>query len=137
MTRIRALLILALLLPAAAGAVDPLEFRSDAERERFNELAEELRCLVCQNQSIADSNAPLAKDLRREVLGLMREGRSDGEIRDYLVARYSEFVLYRPRVNASTLILWASPAVMLLIGFLIVWRVVRRSQRSGQEAEPE
>ena len=132
----RLLLSLILLLPIAVGAVDPLEFRSDAERQRFNELAEELRCLVCQNQSIADSNAPLAKDLRREVLGLMREGKSDAEIRDHLVARYSEFVLYRPRVNASTLVLWISPAIVLLIGFLIVWRVVRRSQQSSQEAEP-
>ena len=137
MTRIRLLPALFLLLPIAAAGVDPLDFRSDAERERFNALAEELRCLVCQNQSIADSNAPLAKDLRREVLGLMREGKSDEEIRDYLVARYSEFVLYQPRVNASTLVLWASPAIVLAIGLFIVWRVVRRSQASAQGAEPK
>ena len=81
---------------------------------------------MCQNQSLADSNAQIAHDLRREVLVLMREGRSDQEIEQFLVARYGEFVLYRPRVEASTWLLWFGPALLLLVGGFVVARVVRR-----------
>src|SRR5690606_34051917 len=102
--------LLAALLLAFAGTAQaqavrdatPLEFRDDAEERRFHDLVAELRCVMCQNQSLADSNAQIAHDLRREVFELMREGRSDAEIRDYLVDRYGEFVLYRPRLDRKS-----------------------------------
>jgi len=125
-------LLLALLLsciaPAFAQAVDPapLVFRDQAEARRFHALTEELRCVKCQNQSLADSNAQIAHDLRREVLDLMREGRSDAEVKDFLVARYGEFVLYRPRVEGATWLLWFGPALLLLLGGFVVARIVRR-----------
>jgi cytochrome c-type biogenesis protein CcmH len=128
------------LLPCTALAqgvadVAPLSFQSSAEEARFHALASELRCVMCQNQSLADSNAQIARDLRREVLDLMREGRSDAEIKDFLVARYGEFVLYRPRVEGSTWLLWLGPVVLLLAGGIVVARVVR--SRSANAAAPD
>lgn len=125
-------LLLALLLscvaPAFAQAVDPapLVFRDQAEARRFHALTEELRCVKCQNQSLADSNAQIARDLRDEVLELMRQGKTDAEIKDFLVARYGEFVLYRPQVESSTWLLWFGPALVLLAGGFIVAGLVRR-----------
>jgi cytochrome c-type biogenesis protein CcmH len=86
---------------------------------------------MCQNQSLADSNAQIAHDLRREVLALMREGRTDAEVRDFLVARYGEFVLYRPRMEARTWLLWLGPVLLLLGGSVVLARIVRR--RSGHD----
>ncbi len=135
-------LLLALLLALAPGAVlaqaaqdpTPLEFRDAAEEDRFRQLVVELRCVMCQNQSLADSNAQIAHDLRREVLSLMRQDMSDDEVRDFLVARYGEFVLYRPRVSANTWLLWFGPGVLLLIGAVVVARTVRkRSAAAGSE----
>ena len=133
--------LLALLLAlapcvASAQASDPapLQFTDRAEEQRFHALVSELRCVMCQNQSLADSNAQIAHDLRREVLTLMREGRNDDEIEQFLVARYGEFVLYRPRVEASTWLLWFGPAVLLLVGGIVVARVVRR--HAGKDPVP-
>lgn len=128
---LRALLLaLALLAPWAAaqpaGDPAPLQFRDAAEERRFHALVSELRCVMCQNQSLADSNAQIAVDLRREVLELMRQGKSDAEIKDFLVARYGEFVLYRPEVASNTWLLWFGPGLVLLGGGLVVWRIVRR-----------
>ena len=122
-------LLLALLaLPVLAQVADPapLRFSNAAEEQRFHALVTELRCVMCQNQSLADSNAQIAHDLRREVLALMRQGRSDAQIRDYLVARYGEFVLYKPRIEEKTWLLWFGPALLLLAGGFVVARVVRR-----------
>ena len=138
-------LFAALLLALAAGAVHalavrdatPLEFRDEAEARRFNALVAELRCVMCQNQSLADSNAQIAHDLRREVFDLMREGRSDAEIRDYLVARYGEFVLYRPRFGGHTWILWLGPGLLLLGGALVVVRIVRSRSRQPLPVEED
>ena len=104
----------------------PLRFANATEEQRFHALVSELRCVMCQNQSLADSNAQIAHDLRREVLALMRQGKTDAEIQDYLVARYGEFVLYKPRIEATTWLLWFGPAVLLLAGGFVVARVVRR-----------
>lgn len=112
-----------------AIAVDPLEFSSTAEAERHQALSAELRCLVCQNQSLADSDAPLAQDLRREVLDLMRQGMNNGEIKNYLVERYSEFVLYRPPVNPGTYLLWFGPLVLVSIALWVVIRAIKRQQQ--------
>ena len=147
MLRVRALLTLVLLtlawaLPAAALAqaattVAPPEFTSRAEAERFHALTEELRCVKCQNQSLADSNAAIAQDLRNEVLVLMRKDMTDAEIKQYLVARYGEFVLYRPRVEPTTWLLWFGPAVLLLAGGLVVVGIVRRRADPHAAAAPD
>ena len=117
-------------LPAAHAQVGtdvaPLQFEDKAEEARFHALVAELRCVMCQNQSLADSNAQIAYDLRREVLDLMREGRSDAQIKEFLVARYGEFVLYRPRMEATTWLLWLGPALLLLAGGFVVARIVRK-----------
>jgi len=113
----------------------PLTFHSTAEEYRFHALVSELRCVQCQNQSLADSNAQIAQDLRREVLGLMRQGRSDGEIKAFLVERYGEFVLYRPPFAAHTWLLWLAPALLVLVGGLLVARIVRRRARALDDAD--
>jgi cytochrome c-type biogenesis protein CcmH len=125
-------LFIALLASTAAFAQKatdpaPLQFQSTVEEKRFHALSAELRCVMCQNQSLADSNAQIAVDLRREVLELMREGRSDQEVRDFLVARYGEFVLYRPQVGAKTWLLWFGPLLFALLGGVVVWRLLRRN----------
>jgi cytochrome c-type biogenesis protein CcmH len=94
--------------------------------DRFRHLAAELRCLVCQNQTLADSGADLAIDLRNEVLKQMAAGRDDREIKDHLVERYGEFVLYRPEFSVRNLALWVGPAVLMAIGAIVVWRLARR-----------
>jgi len=126
-------LLLAMALPAAAQPVSdpaPLQYRDAAEEARFHALTAELRCVQCQNQSLADSNAQIAHDLRREVLALMREGRSDAEVKRFLVDRYGEFVLYRPQVESRTWLLWFGPALLLLVGAGVVIGIVRRRARA-------
>jgi cytochrome c-type biogenesis protein CcmH len=127
----------ALLLPATAGAQAAPGAAPTAEEaalmktERFRALASELRCLVCQNQTLEDSNAPLAQDLRREVARLMAEGRDDAAVKSYLVDRYGEFVLYRPPFSARNALLWVGPFVLLLIGAAAWWRLGRRRPQAS------
>lgn len=128
-----ALLLICATAPAFAQVstnATPLEFRTPAEEQRFHALAAELRCVMCQNQSLADSNAQIAHDLRVEVLALMRQGRSDDEVKQFLVQRYGEFVLYRPQVQAGTWLLWFGPPLLLLGGGVLVWRIVRARART-------
>lgn len=135
----RALLALMLLaLGLAAQAIDPLPFRDAEEEARFRRLTAELRCVMCQNQSLADSNAGVAADLRREILDLMHAGRSDEEIKAFLVERYTDFVLYDPPVRADTLLLWLGPGLILLAGTFWVSRIIRsRAAALGRDgAEP-
>ncbi|WP_414674739.1 cytochrome c-type biogenesis protein [Lysobacter sp.] len=137
------LLAFALLLAAgtalAQTATDaaPLTFRDPGEERRFHVLVSELRCVMCQNQSLADSNAQIAVDLRREVLELMRQGKSDAQIKEFLVARYGEFVLYRPQVESKTWLLWFGPALVLLAGGVLVIGAVRRRSRGATPATTE
>ena len=98
--------------------------------ERFRHLASELRCLVCQNQTLSDSNAPLAQDLRNEVARLMVSGKSDDEIKHFLTGRYGEFVLYRPTFSVRNAVLWVGPFLLLAVGVLGWWRLGRRRQSS-------
>ena len=105
----------------------PLRFSNAAEEQRFHALTSELRCVMCQNQSLADSNALVARDLRKEVLQLMHEGRNDGEIKQFLVQRYGEFVLYRPRMEERTWLLWFGPMLLVIAGALLVTVLVRRN----------
>ncbi len=117
----------------AVGDRAPLAFVSSAEEQRFHTLVAELRCVMCQNQSLADSDAQIAKDLRREVLKLMREGRSDDDIRDFLVARYGEFVLYRPRISGSTWLLWFGPLAFVLAGGIVAIRLSRKGASTKRD----
>jgi len=103
---------------------------------RLKKLEGELRCLVCQNQTLADSNADLAGDLRREVRELALAGRDDREIRDYLVARYGDFVLYDPPLKRTTWLLWFGPFLLLAGGGLLWWQVLSRRQRAAAAAPP-
>jgi cytochrome c-type biogenesis protein CcmH len=114
-------------------SLPPATFENPAEERRYQALLAELRCVMCQNQSLADSDAQIARDLRREVLSMMREGRSDAEIRDFLVARYGEFVLYRPPMSAATWLLWFGPLVFVLAGGFVALRLVRRGARAGRD----
>lgn len=110
------LLTSALAMAKATSDPTPLHFRSTAEETRFQALTAELRCVQCQNQSLADSNASIAHDLRREVLVLMHAGRSDEQIKNFLVERYGDFVLYRPALAGKTIMLWLAPLVVLVAG---------------------
>lgn len=129
-------LIVSIAWGAALAAIQPLPFRDAAEEARFRRLVSELRCLVCQNQSLADSDAPLAADLRREVLRLMQDGLSDEEIKQFLVQRYSDFVLYRPPFRADTLALWLGPLFVLGVGLAVLIVVLRRNARRMQPDAP-
>ena len=130
-------LLLALSAPAQAQVVDrrPLQFQSELEETRFRALTDELRCVMCQNQSLADSDAQIAVDLRRQILQQIRDGRSDAEIRQFLVERYGEFVLYRPSVSAATWLLWFGPLLVLAGGGWIVWRVARRGSAPSPSSD--
>jgi cytochrome c-type biogenesis protein CcmH len=118
-----------------AGEAKPLA-EDPALEARLKAMSHELRCLVCQNQTLADSDAPLAEDLRKEIRTQMREGKSDQEVIDYLVARYGDFVRYRPPVNNSTALLWFGPFLLLLIGSFVLFRVLKRQAR-GESFEAE
>ena len=121
----RLLLILSFVGPAMA-AVDIRQFESPEQETRYKRLIEELRCTVCQNQNIADSNAELAADLRRKTYELIAAGKQDDEILTYMVERYGNFVLYRPPLNAGTLVLWAGPFLLFAFGGFLLLRVIRR-----------
>lgn len=125
-----AILCVGLLAPAAY-AIDPLPFKDRAEEVRYQNLTRELRCLVCQNQNLADSDADLAKDLRKQVFDLMREGKSDAQIKEFLVARYNDFVLYDPPVKPGTYLLWFAPFLLVALGAVAVLRILRRRARAA------
>lgn len=123
-------LLVALVLACAAApvlAVDMTRPLPDpVQQQRYSALIHELRCMQCQNEALADSNVSLAADLRAQVRDLIAAGKSDDEVRDYLVARYGEFILFRPRMNLRNLWLWAAPLVLLLAGAVMAVRVLRR-----------
>lgn len=123
-------------LALAAGAALAQPAADEAFEQRLKRLETDLRCLVCQNQTLADSNAPLAEDLRREVRELALAGKSDAEIRAFLVARYGDFVLYKPPVRESTWLLWFGP-FLLLGGGIVAWLAIVRRRRRGSVAEAE
>jgi cytochrome c-type biogenesis protein CcmH len=128
----RLMLILALLPTLAWGTVG--DFETPQQEARYWALAEQLRCLVCQGQSIADSNADLAVDLKREVRRMVLEGKSDAEIADFMVARYGDFVLFKPPVKASTYLLWFGPFLLLIVG-LAIWMALGRQRARAPAGE--
>ncbi len=125
------LLLMAVTTLARADVENVYDFENLSQEQRFQKLTEELRCPKCQNQNIADSAAPIARDMREEVHRMIREGASNDEVVDALVARFGEFILYKPRVEKRTLLLWATPALAVFVGVLAVLVVVIRSRRSG------
>jgi cytochrome c-type biogenesis protein CcmH len=119
-------LFLTLSLSLSALSQEPLVFENQEQQERFNQLTQELRCTVCQNQNLADSDAPLAHDLRDEVYKMLLTGKSNDEIKQFMVQRYGDFVLYRPPVQSNTYLLWIGPLVLLLGGALILRSIIRK-----------
>jgi len=137
-TVLRAGLVAILLtLGGMAHAIDAQDaFDDPVLQERYENINRELRCLVCQNQTIADSNATLAQDLRREVRDMIAAGQTDAQIREFMIERYGDFVLYRPRMTAGNLLLWAAPVLLLVIGAIVLVRVVRRrAQETDLDAD--
>ncbi|MEQ5814663.1 cytochrome c-type biogenesis protein CcmH [Marinobacter sp. NFXS11] len=116
---------------AAADVSDVYDFEDRAEEQRYQNLISELRCPKCQNQNIADSNAPISKDMRDVVYRMMKDGSSNEEIVESLVGRFGEFVRYKPELDSRTFLLWATPAIAVFGGFLVVAGVVIRSRRAG------
>jgi cytochrome c-type biogenesis protein CcmH len=133
-------LLAALLLAGAfpALAIDTEKaFDDPALQARYEQINRELRCLVCQNQTIADSNATLAQDLRREVREMIAAGQTDAQIREFMIERYGDFVLYRPRMTASNFLLWAAPVLLLLLGTFIGIRYIRKQAAEADSDSPE
>jgi len=130
-----------LLTPLSAAPVVTYDFASEEQEALFNKLSTELRCLVCQNQAISDSNADLAKDLRDEMYGMLQQGKSEEEIVEFMVERYGDFVLYNPPLKPMTWVLWFGPAIALVAGFFFVVRIINRQKKaavadmSSEEAE--
>ena len=121
--------VVLLMLASVALAQEPLVFESPEQEARYIELTTELRCMVCQNQNLADSDAPLAQDLRKEIHSMMLAGQNNDQITTFLVDRYGDFVLYRPAMKGNTLALWLIPGVLLGIGAIAVFFTVRNRNR--------
>jgi len=127
---------LLLLLPLSAGAAfSTYEFEDDQQRAQYQRLTEELRCPKCQNQNIADSNAPIAQDLRREVYRMIQEGQGDDAIVGFMTERYGDFVIYKPRFDTSTFLLWFGPLIVGLIGLVVVLAMVYAGRRKAAAVE--
>jgi cytochrome c-type biogenesis protein CcmH len=122
----------------SAPAQEPLVFDDPAQEARYRQLTGELRCVVCQNQNLADSDAPLAQDLRQEIYNMMQTGQSNEQIKTFLVDRYGDFVLYRPAMEGNTLALWLMPGVLLGVGAIAVFFTVRnRKQKLAAQRQKE
>ncbi|WP_425466667.1 cytochrome c-type biogenesis protein [Rhodanobacter lindaniclasticus] len=118
---------------AHAQAIEPMPFANHAQELRFQHLTHQLRCPMCQNETLADSNAPIARDLRNQIFKLMQQGKSDEEIKQYLVARYSNYILYDPPLRPGTVLLWFGPLAILLAGAGVVLVAIRKRRREGVE----
>ena len=122
-------------LPAAWSIDSQPPFPDPAVQARYEQLTHELRCLVCQNEAVADSNAPLAADFRRQIHDMVAVGKTDEEIRAYMVDRYGNFILYKPPVQASTLLLWGGPFLLLALALFTAGRIVRRRAELDRETQ--
>jgi cytochrome c-type biogenesis protein CcmH len=135
MKRLVALLFLALTLGAAAGKDAAPLAEDPAVEQRLVAISEEMRCLVCQNESLSASRSELAQDLRRELRTMIKQGKSDAEIREFMVSRYGDFVLYRPRVSPTTWLLWAGPFLLMIVAVAVLFTYLRRRNRAVVEAQ--
>ncbi|MGA8262261.1 MAG: cytochrome c-type biogenesis protein [Arenicellales bacterium] len=127
-------LVLAVLLAVnsmAYAVIEVRHFDDPAKKQLYEKLTYELRCLVCQNENLAGSDADLAADLRNEIYAMVRKGKSEKDILDYMVARYGQFVLYRPRVESTTLLLWGGPGLLLVLGLILIIVMARRRAASA------
>ena len=122
-----------LMASGLALAIQDIELRNVEDEPRFNELSNVLRCMVCQNQSIADSNAELARDFRNQVKEKINAGQSNDEIVDYMVQRYGDYILYKPPFNVATALLWLGPFLLVIVGFVIIFRILKRQGRAKDE----
>jgi cytochrome c-type biogenesis protein CcmH len=130
------ILLTTLLLSVSLAAKEAAPLAEDpAVEKRLVNISEELRCLVCQNESLAGSQADLAKDLREEVRGLIKSGKSDEDVKDFLVSRYGDFVLYRPQVKPITYALWAGPFILLLVGIVALVGFLRKRSKQVEQLE--
>jgi cytochrome c-type biogenesis protein CcmH len=118
----------------AKAAIDPDEFDSDAQRNRYHHFIADLRCPKCQNQNLAGSDAPIANDLRKELRRLLKEGQSDQQIVDFMVSRYGDFILYKPPFDRHTAVLWLTPVGLLGAGLIVIGTIVWRHRRARAEA---
>ncbi len=134
---VRVVLMAFLLIAGAlhAQAIEPMPFANHAQELRFQQLTHQLRCPMCQNETLADSNAPIARDLRNQIFRMMQKGSSDDEIKHYLVARYSGFVLYDPPLTSGTWLLWFGPLLILLGGAGVVVAAIRKRRLSASNGE--
>ena len=140
LTLILTLVLSVSVLAQRSPVQEPMVFESQQQEDRFNQLTQELRCLVCQNQNLADSDAQLAHDLRTEVHEMLMAGKSNDEIKLFMVERYGDFVLYRPPVQENTYLLWLAPLILLLGGGLILRANIKKRSAlfdSNQNAEPD
>lgn len=131
------LLFLCLMSSTAWAVIDTHEFANDVERLRYQSFIDEMRCPKCQNQNLSGSDSPIAMDLRRELYAMIQDGRSDKEIVDFMVERYGDYILYRPRVTPVTFLLWFGPVVLLLIGIVVLIVIVRQRRRVALESTPK
>ena len=130
---IKVMMLCCLMAAAPLQAVEDIELINIDDEARFLELANELRCMVCQNQSIIDSNAELARDFRNQVKEKINAGQSNDEIRQYMTERYGDYILYRPPFNMATAILWTGPFILILVGIFVVVRLVRRPAKEKDD----
>lgn len=140
----RSAVLIALLLTSwsAQAVIDAYQFDDEQQHEQYKILTAELRCPKCQNQNLADSNAPIATDMRREIHRMVTEGQSNQDVVDFMVARYGDFVNYRPRRDGSTMVLWYGPIALLILGGLVVLATAKRRKKGGdsgqsKSADPE
>ncbi|MEQ8289978.1 MAG: cytochrome c-type biogenesis protein CcmH [Gammaproteobacteria bacterium] len=123
-------------LGTLSAADVPIRFNDIEKDNLYDSLLEEIRCLVCQNQSLADSNAELAQDLRRQIIEMIDAGKTENDIKAFLVERYGDFVLYRPPLQENTWLLWAGPFVFLVIGIVVAIIIIRRQANNSATQEP-
>ena len=119
------------------AAIETYQFDSPEQEARFRQLGYELRCPKCQNQAIGDSDAEISGDLRAEVYRMLKEGATDAEIKDFMVARYGRYVLYNPPLDQQTLVLWFGPAGLLVLGGILVVLRIRQSKKALEEGESQ
>ncbi len=134
---IKVVVALSLLLGShiSFAAIEVHEFKSEIDRQRYQSFIDEMRCPKCQNQNLSGSDSPIAMDLRNELYLMIDAGKSDQEITNFMVERYGEFILYRPRLSPATILLWAAPVLLLVFGALFLWLLVRKRRRLAQEVE--
>lgn len=138
MARRMSLLLCLLLLSALAGpasaAIEIHRFDNPVTQARYQDLTDNLRCPKCQNQAIGDSNSPIAADMRERVVALLKDGRSDREIQDYMIRRFGEYVLYNPRLSGRTWLLWGLPGGLVVLGAVVIGLIVRARRRAAGQA---